>query len=945
MIMPTDAPETQPATADVWGEKRKDPAFARERVELLIPDAKVRAACLTVMAETLQRANNVARSCWSITLRQSKKIHFNVGRCLALGIYEGRILLTLHDDSGSGDLRHRLAGLVDEWRGAFDLVKGSEICVFRMDRFSEAWPIVDTWYWSFIDAAVKTAKQTPWFYSHSPGLMAYLREALSRPHLPDPMYDWSARRPQKPEEDDDEGSDGAQGDATGQKLALVKTLDEIRESVAQFNAQASKARDWTRSLLQSTRYWVFDPAAGTFGPSQLVGVSGVTVATYEAATKGGSVGASFDEHTARTAIERASEMGFLPDPHLPERLRAWGDALLGAGAFGVSSEGASAWRFLVLPARERRHWKIAPGEKATFWGENRDKGIIAVGWGQAGDPRPFKSKDELEARYIKVFKYTKSQAQSSVHKVWWFMRDIKPGDIIVANQGQSIVVGRGVVLGPAEFHAERGEYGNCLPVHWFDVGVREIPRQKQWFATILPISADAYEALFGAVGGGDGDPGSDVTEEATPEAAPGIYDFLRLRGFHFPAELVTTYLLSLKTKPFVILSGISGTGKTKLAQAVAEWAGAGVRGGQRKEELAEPVARHEFVSVRPDWLDGKEVLGFYNVVTEEFASRPFLNLLLRAHRDPGEPYFAILDEMNLARVEHYFSDLLSATESRTVDGGKLRQEALYLHEKPRCLPLSPPAGWTRPERCASCKATEAEVDACQLHFDGVQMVPPKLKVPPNTYITGTVNVDETTHMFSPKVLDRANVIEFNQVDLLGYGDDAEPGSFALRNGQIELGASTVARQEHFHKAPEQVRSTLAALNKLLAEWNLHFGYRVANEIALYVNNAVEAIGPEAVDTALDLQILQKVLPKLHGSRQKLLAPLWRALLFTLTGRDLGLDYSDEGLKAIEEDTSRKEPVTLPGGVDLSTPLMPRSAAKLLRMLRTLRAQGFVAFIE
>ncbi len=82
--------------------------------------------------------------------------------------------------------------------------------------------------------------------------------------------------------------------------------------------------------------------------------------------------------------------------------------------------------------------------------------------------RRTRSKEDLEAHYTKVFKYTKDQAQNAVRAVWWFIREIKPGDIIVANRGQSTVTGRGVVLGPAEFRADRGEWSNCLPVHWFD---------------------------------------------------------------------------------------------------------------------------------------------------------------------------------------------------------------------------------------------------------------------------------------------------------------------------------------------------------------------------------------------------------------------------------------------------------------------------------------------
>ncbi|MDC3959014.1 EVE domain-containing protein [Polyangium jinanense] len=765
--------------ADVRVEQRKDAAFARERFELLLPDPAVRTACLTFLADAIERAHDRGEARWGVTLRISKKIHFNVGRCLGLGIYQGRIWLGLPEADLTLELRAFLDPRV-EWLGPFKALPGVVKCQFHASLLGEVRPRIEDAYMRFLDAAARTAGQTPFFSSHSPGVLAYLRETLNRPSLPNPVYDTSMRGIDDPEEDDDE-----------------------------------------------------------------------------------------------------------------------------AGVF----EGSTT---------TRRYWKVAPGRNAQFWNENLGVGLIAIGWGEAGDPRAYASKEELSAQLAKVFGYTESEAHANVRQVWAFTRDIKPGDIIVANRGQSKIVGRGTVLGPAEFRADRGEFANCLAVRWFDIEEREIPRQESWVTTVAEISPSLYATLF--------PPEPDATRAS-------IYDHLRSRGLHFPAELVTTYLLSFRTKPFVILSGISGTGKTKLAQAVAEWAG------------SEEVRRHEFISVRPDWLDGKEVLGFYNVLTEAYALRPFLSLLLRAHRDRTEPHFVILDEMNLARVEHYFADLLSAMESRTLQENELRQEALHLHDQPRCLPMAKPETGKQPERCASCKATRDEIAACSLHFDGVQMVPPKLEVPANVYITGTVNIDETTHMFSPKVLDRANVIEFNEVDLPGYGQDGASSGFVLRDGRVPLGATTVARQEHFLRAPQKVRDTLVALNHMLAEENLHFGYRVANEMALYIEHAMAAIGPGAVEDALDLQVLQKLLPKLHGSKQKLLGPLFRILLFTLFGKDSDVPYGDLEFDRIERALRQNGAVAPPGGAEAQKPVMPRSAKKLARMLRKLRSQGFVSFIE
>ena len=182
-----------------------------------------------------------------------------------------------------------------------------------------------------------------------------------------------------------------------------------------------------------------------------------------------------------------------------------------------------------------------------------------------------------------------------------------------------------------------------------------------------------------------------------------------------------------QTKGFVILSGISGTGKTRLAQAFAGM-------------LPQPAegANHLFVPVRPDWRDSKSLLGYYNPLTGTYEWTPFLRFLLRAEQNYRSEdklaWFVILDEMNLAHVEYYFADLLSVLESGRDEDG-----------------------WTRePLRLGYPDDAEGNLP------------PRELKLPPNLYIVGTVNVDETTHAFSPKVLDRAFTLELTDVDFTTY---------------------------------------------------------------------------------------------------------------------------------------------------------------------------------
>ncbi|MBI2354845.1 MAG: AAA family ATPase [Deltaproteobacteria bacterium] len=362
-----------------------------------------------------------------------------------------------------------------------------------------------------------------------------------------------------------------------------------------------------------------------------------------------------------------------------------------------------------------------------------------------------------------------------------------------------------------------------------------------------------------------------------------LNDYFKKRGFFFSKEILTRYFLSLKTKPFVILTGISGTGKTKIAQIFADY----ICQDETPEERGKRIA---FVPVKPDWMDNKGLLGYYNLLDEKYHVTPVLRLLLEAKDHPEKPYFIILDEMNLAKVEQYFSDFLSIMESRTQD--RPQGEALHLHSR---------------------ENVQAQ--------DGKGDVPPSFHIPANVYFTGTVNIDESTYMFSSKVLDRANVIEFNDVILADYekGGDSS-GRFVLKDADVRnrlipgeneapfssktdyLGALEISRDVHGY---------LDELLNILRNYHLHFGYRVINEIAHFIRNAHELIQNFDLKEVIDIQILQKILPKFHGTQGRLEEPLNE--LF---------DFCNA------EDTR-----------------FPRSAQKLERMIQNLKVQGYTSFIE
>ena len=263
---------------------------------------------------------------------------------------------------------------------------------------------------------------------------------------------------------------------------------------------------------------------------------------------------------------------------------------------------------------------------------------------------------------------------------------------------------------------------------------------------------------------------------------------------HFDASLVARLHAGLwanTRRHFAVLTGLSGSGKTLLARAYAK-------------ALSESPddARLLTLPVQPGWYDPGALLGYVNPLRgESYVSTPFLEFLLRATRDPQLPHIVVLDEMNLSHPEQYMAPLLSAMET----GGRVELHA------------------------------EGE------HFDGV---PSGLPYPPNLVLIGTVNMDEATHGLSDKVLDRAFVLEFWDIDLSRYP----------RWGTRELEAAEESR----------VRSVLEELISALEPARLHFGWRTVDDVLDFIATAKAHGGPLPFDQALDGVIGAKVVPKLRG---------------------------------------------------------------------------------
>lgn len=289
-----------------------------------------------------------------------------------------------------------------------------------------------------------------------------------------------------------------------------------------------------------------------------------------------------------------------------------------------------------------------------------------------------------------------------------------------------------------------------------------------------------------------------------------INRYILARGYYFDEETLFNYHISLKTRPFAILAGLSGTGKSKLSRLYAEALG-------RREQ-------HFRLAVRPNWNDDRYLLGYLNTITGEYMTEPSLDFILRACNDPDNLYFLCLDEMNLAHVEYYFSQFLSALEEDD--------------PRERTIPLL----------SASARKTLEEA--------GKRLtVPEKLVLPANLLFTGTINVDETTQSISDKVIDRANTLEFFSVDLAKL-----PTPQPLPD---QLVISAYTWQSYRAQEPDtSYRAQIIALNEILQKIEMGLGYRVVHEIEMYLAHSRGLLAP---DVAFDLQVKQRILPRVRGT--------------------------------------------------------------------------------
>lgn len=299
----------------------------------------------------------------------------------------------------------------------------------------------------------------------------------------------------------------------------------------------------------------------------------------------------------------------------------------------------------------------------------------------------------------------------------------------------------------------------------------------------------------------------DESSDVVPEefAAPTLEEILKFfdeSPYVFPPDIVAQLHVALHMHPskhFVLLSGLSGTGKTKLAELYAN--------AYHKTAETKDNNFYHCVVVQPDWTDSTGLLGYVNPLQEivTYASTQFLKFLISAVAHPKIPHFVCMDEMNLARVEYYFAPFLSAMESE-------QQIVVHQNDEP------------------------------------VDTIEPSLPWPRNLYIIGTVNMDETTHAFSDKVLDRAFTIEFWEVDLEDF-----KLRFGKNNPDFSGDILDFAMQH------------LGEIKTILEPVRQHFGYRTTEEILAFLGTNL-SVGANVMNrnVAFDQAILMKTLPKIRG---------------------------------------------------------------------------------
>lgn len=346
-----------------------------------------------------------------------------------------------------------------------------------------------------------------------------------------------------------------------------------------------------------------------------------------------------------------------------------------------------------------------------------------------------------------------------------------------------------------------------------------------------------------------------------------------------------SYLTALRTKPFMLLAGISGTGKSRIVRKLAQ---ATVTeelqraNGYTGEDFANDrwtlhsPANYELIQVKPNWHNSMDVIGYLsNIPSPHYVFTPFIEFIIKAWQHPEVPFFLCLDEMNLAPVEEYFAEFLSAIESRSFEGGEYMTDPIikpfnsFGEDVAKMM-----VNTLFPNFTAADKNSFLGKIVDHLETRG-------LTLPKNLIVIGTVNMDETTFSFSRKVLDRAMSVEMNEVNYDSFLTDTTDDDLKAivqafeENGDADLNALLVDRHIEAREIIDELGDDakfaidyLKRINALLEGTPFKLGYRAANEALIYLQASYE-FGQTDRIVALDNFTLMKILSRIEGDETKL----------------------------------------------------------------------------